>query len=79
MVPTVKGTVRVGMTETFHERLRRQIEECFKEPTSVPEPVQAVLATLEETVGEAELALSSGHVVKVSEVTNVTEMLAAQL
>jgi diguanylate cyclase (GGDEF)-like protein/PAS domain S-box-containing protein len=46
-----------GMTRTIHERLRQQIEECFKDSASLPEPVQAVLTTLEETYGEAELEL----------------------
>jgi hypothetical protein len=46
------------MKKSFHERLRRQIEDCYNEPASVPESVQAVLATLEETVGEAELELA---------------------
>ena len=42
------------MTKTFHKQLRQRIEECYKEPTGIPVPVQAVLTPLEETLGEAE-------------------------
>ena len=43
------------MSTTIHARLRQQIEDCYKESEVLPESVQAVLATLEATVGNTEL------------------------
>ena len=49
------------MSTTIHARLRQQIEECYKESEVLPEPVQAVLATLEATVENAGLEKAASH------------------
>jgi diguanylate cyclase (GGDEF)-like protein/PAS domain S-box-containing protein len=46
------------MTQTRHERLRRQIDDCFEASNDLPEAVQGVLAAIDETRGDLEIELT---------------------